>query len=240
MTEERLQKFISGCGVTSRRKAEELILSGAVTVNGVVADRLGIKIDTDKDVVSVEGRTISYATKRTYIKLYKPTGYVTTVKDQFGRKCVMDLIDIDIRVYPIGRLDYDTEGLLLLTDDGELANRLMHPKFNVFKTYMADVDKAIDDECIERLRSGVMIEGRKTSEARVRLTNRKRETSSVEISIREGRNRQVRKMFEAVGCTVLKLKRISYGKITLSSLKPGQWCHLTDSEVCYLKTLGIN
>ncbi len=239
MGEERLQKYIASCGITSRRKAEELILSGKVKVNGVVINTLGTKIDDEKDVVLVDDKIINKNLNFIYIKLNKPIGYVTTVKDQFNRDTVIDLIDIKERIYPIGRLDYNTSGLLLLTNDGDLANKLMHPKYHIYKTYVADIDGHISQEAINKLKTGVTIdEFYKTAPANVKLLTSVNNTSKVEISIYEGKNRQVRKMFNAVGHEVKALKRISFGEIELSDLKPGKWLNLSDMEIKFLKYEG--
>lgn len=235
MEEERLQKYIARCGVSSRRKAEELILNGCVKVNGVVVTELGTKINPEKDAVMVDNKIISETESFIYIKLYKPEGYVTTVKDQFGRKTVIDLININERIYPIGRLDYNTSGLLLLTNDGDLANKLMHPKYNIYKTYIAEVDGRISDEAIMRLKNGVRIEDYKTAPARVNLISLSSTSSVVQVSIYEGKNRQVRKMLQAVGHNVRTLKRISFGKINLDDLKPGSWVNLNEEEIKFLK-----
>ena len=238
MEEERLQKYIARCGVASRRKAEELILNGDVKANGLIIKELGSKINPEKDAVTVYDKKIYEKDEHIYIKLYKPEGYVTTVKDQFNRKTVLDLINIKERIYPIGRLDYNTSGLLLLTDDGDLANRLMHPKYHIYKTYEADIRGSISRDSINKLKSGVIIDGYKTAPAKVKLLNQKetrQNISSVQISIYEGKNRQVRKMFEAVGHNVIKLKRISFGEINLVDLKSGQWKYLTEDEIKFLK-----
>lgn len=235
MEEERLQKYIARCGISSRRKAEDLILNGCVKVNGVVVTELGTKINPEKDVVFVDNIKISETEGFIYIKLYKPEGYVTTVKDQFGRKTVIDLINITERIYPIGRLDYNTSGLLLLTNDGDLANKLMHPKYHIYKTYIAEVEGRISDEAVMRLKSGVKIEDYKTAPARVDIVKISVNSSIVQVSIYEGKNRQVRKMLDAVGHTVRTLKRISFGKINLGDLKPGAWVHLNEEEIKFLK-----
>lgn len=235
MEEERLQKYIARCGISSRRKAEDLILNGCVKVNGVVVTELGTKINPEKDVVFVDNKKISETEGFIYIKLYKPEGYVTTVKDQFGRKTVIDLINITERIYPIGRLDYNTSGLLLLTNDGDLANKLMHPKYHIYKTYIAEVEGRISDEAVMRLKSGVKIEDYKTAPARVDIVKISVNSSIVQVSIYEGKNRQVRKMLDAVGHTVRTLKRISFGKINLGDLKPGAWVHLNEEEIKFLK-----
>lgn len=235
MEKERLQKYIASCGVCSRRKAEELILEKRVKVNGIIVEELGVKIDENVDCVTIDGKEIVKCDKKIYIKLHKPEGYITTSKDQFGRKTVLDLIDIDDRVYPIGRLDYDTSGLLILTNDGDLANKLMHPKYHIYKTYVAKIDGVINVNALEKLKTGVFIEDYKTSPAKVRLINSINNSSEVEISIYEGKNRQVRKMFEAVGHNVSKLKRVSFGKINLKGLSLGQWAYLAEEEIQFLK-----
>ncbi len=234
---ERLQKYIAACGVTSRRKAEELILNGHVKVNGIIANELGTKIDPQNDIVTVNDKIITEKNNFIYIKLNKPLGYVTTVTDQFGRKTVLDLINIKERIYPIGRLDYNTSGLLLLTNDGELANKLMHPKYNIYKTYVATVKGQISEEALQSLRNGVLIEDYKTSPAKIKLIEFKNYKSTVQVSIYEGKNRQVRKMFDAVGHNVLSLKRISFGEISLNILNLGEWAYLNDSELNFLKKI---
>ena len=234
MAEERLQKYIARCGVTSRRKAEELILQGHVKVNGLLVNELGSKVDPKKDTVTVFDKKIYINDEHIYIKLYKPEGYVTTVKDQFNRKTVLDLINTNERIYPIGRLDYNTSGLLLLTDDGDLAYRLTHPKYQIYKTYEAVVKGNISRDSINKLKNGVLIDDYKTAPAKVELLSQNT-VSTVQISIHEGRNRQVRKMFDSVGHPVIKLKRISFGNINLDGLNLGQWKYLTDDEIEFLK-----
>ena len=235
MSEERLQKFIASCGIASRRKAEEMILNGKVKVNNVIINTLGVKIDATRDIVTINNRTVTKEDNFIYIKLYKPIGYVTTVKDQFGRKTVLDLINIKERIYPVGRLDYNTSGLLLLTNDGDLANKLMHPKYHIYKTYVADTEGVIIQESINKLKKGVIIENYKTSPANVKILKTESFSSKVEISIYEGKNRQVRKMFESAGHKVKHLKRISFGQINLDNLKPGQWTFLNNKEINFLK-----
>jgi len=233
--EERLQKYIARCGVASRRKAEEIILQGNVKVNGIIIKELGSKINPEKDIVTVNNQRIYEKQKNIYIKMYKPEGYITTVKDQFNRKTVLDLINIKERIYPVGRLDYDTSGLLLLTDDGDLANKLMHPKYRIFKTYEAEIEGGISEDSINKLRNGVLIDGYETAPAKVKLLKKTQKNSFVQISIHEGKNRQVRKMYEKVGHRVIKLKRLSFGNINLDGLREGQWKYLTDDEIEYLK-----
>lgn len=232
---ERLQKYIARCGVSSRRKAEGLILDGHVKVNGKIVTELGTKVDALKDIVTVNNKKISIVNNYIYIKLYKPEGYVTTVKDQFNRKTVIDLIDIKERIYPIGRLDYNTSGLLLLTNDGDLANKLLHPKYLIYKTYIAEVERHITDVSLNNLKTGVVIDNYKTAPAKVKLLKYMDNRSLVQISIHEGKNRQVRKMFDAVGHPVKSLKRISFGEINLGALEIGSWKHLSSDEIQFLK-----
>lgn len=231
MGEIRLQKFIANCGVTSRRKAENLIINGKVKVNGVIITELGTKINSTKDIVTVNNDIIIKNNNFIYIKLYKPEGYVTTVKDQFARKTVIDLISINERIYPIGRLDYNTSGLLLLTNDGDFANKLMHPKFHINKTYEAEVKGLIKKETIEKLKTGVTIDGYKTAPAMVKVIEKSHNKSNVQIIIHEGKNRQVRKMFNAVGHNVISLKRTAFGKINLDNLSLGKWKYLSNDEI---------
>ena len=225
----RLNKYIAECGICSRRKADILIESGKVLVNDIVIKDLGVKIDDTKDQVKVDGKTISKEDKFVYIMLNKPKGYVTTNSEQFGRKSVLDLIDTDYRIFPIGRLDMNTEGLLLLTNDGEFANKLMHPKNKVEKTYIANVKGNITEEKIENLRNGVDIGGYITKPAQVRIISK--DKNEIEIKISEGKNRQVRKMCEAVGLKVINLKRTSIGKLNLGNLKIGEYRYLNKNEI---------
>ena len=225
----RLNKYIAECGICSRRKADILIESGKVLVNDIVIKDLGVKIDDTKDQVKVDGKTISKEDKFVYIMLNKPKGYVTTNSEQFGRKSVLDLIDTDYRIFPIGRLDMYTEGLLLLTNDGEFANKLMHPKNKVEKTYIANVKGNITKEKTEHLINGVDIGGYITKPAQVRIISK--DKNEIEIKISEGKNRQVRKMCENVGLRVLDLKRTSVGKLNLGNLKIGKYRYLNKNEI---------
>ena len=243
----RLNKFIAGSGFTARRKADELIGEGRVTVNSEVVVSLGTKINPDEDTVRVDGELIKPQSEKKgkliYILLNKPAGYVTTTSDEKNRPTVLDLVKIKHRIYPVGRLDYDTEGLLLLTNDGELANKLMHPRYGVYKTYIVKINKPIDEKSLKRLREGVRIDkGRgasalvRTSETRVNVVP-KTEGRQIRISIHEGRNRQVRKMLEAVGCYVRKLKRIEYANLNLKGLREGEWRYLSGEEIKKLKKI---
>lgn len=233
----RLQKYMAECGVASRRKAEQMIIDGRVKVNGELITELGFKVD-ENDVVLVDDKKISPESEFVYIMLHKPTGCVTTASDQFDRKTVMDYLSgVKQRVYPVGRLDYDTSGLLLLTNDGELTYRLTHPKHNVDKTYIASLDRTPDEDELERLRKGIMLDERRTAPAEVELLGIQQGHQQVKITIHEGRNRQVRRMCEAIGCKVLRLDRIGVGKLRLGELKKGHYRELTKDEVNYIKSL---
>ena len=228
---ERLQKVIANSGYCSRRKAEELICNGEVKVNGKIVTELGTCVDKS-DAITVSGKSLTYEQKE-YILLNKPRGVITSTNDEKGRKTVLDLIDTDKRLYPVGRLDYDTTGALLLTNDGELANLLMHPKNNIEKLYIAKVNGFVDKDSLIKLANGVYIDNFKTSKANVRLKkyDKKTNTSIVEIIIHEGKNHQVKKMFEAVGYEVLKLKRERISFLTIDSLKSGEYRYLSLKEV---------
>lgn len=238
MAQERLQKFLSECSVASRRKSEELIKAGKVKVNGRVA-QIGDKIDTKKDTVTVNGKKVVAVKQKYYIMLNKPRGYVTTMSDELGRKCVAELVeDVGATVYPVGRLDRDSEGLLLLTNDGAFANAVMHPRKHVPKTYRVTVRSNINDDQILRLETGIDIEGdgRETLPASVRVIEKSAGRSVFEITIYEGRNRQIRKMCENVSLEVIRLKRNAVGSIKLGMLQPGKWRELTDDEVHKLQS----
>jgi 23S rRNA pseudouridine2605 synthase len=226
----RLNKFISNAGVTARRKADELIFTGRVTVNMKTVTEPGTKVNPEKDVVKVDGEKVKPQSEFIYVVLFKPRGYVTTTHDEKGRPTVMDLIGLNTRLYPIGRLDYDTDGVLLLTNDGEFANMMMHPRHKIFKTYFAKLDKPIEDHDIRKLKEGVVIDGRPTSRAKVRIIPNSGE-QNIWISIHEGRNRQVRRMLETLGYVVQRLKRVEYARIGLDDLKPGDWRYLTPEEL---------
>lgn len=234
----RLQKILSAAGVASRRASEQMILEGRVSVNGKTVLELGTKADPEKDAIKVDGRRIKTQIVHRYILLYKPKGYVTTRSDPEGRRTVMDLIGEGDYIYPVGRLDYDSEGLLLLMTDGELAARLMHPRHEVDKEYEVIVMGTPDPKALDKLRRGVFIEGGRTSPAAVHVGSTvkgPRPTTKLTITIHEGRNRQIRKMCSAVGLPVRDLRRIRMGPIMLGRLKPGQWRDLTAGEVKRLK-----
>lgn len=224
----RLQKYISDSGITSRRKAEELILDGRVKVNGIVAT-LGCKVDEINDVIEIDSKVISKEENKVYIMLNKPTGYLSSVSDDRGRKTVVDLVDVKERIFPVGRLDFDTEGLLLLTNDGEFTYKITHPKFEITKTYIAKLDKNVNPEDLKKFLKGVKIEDYLALAKEVSLINE--DKNEVLITISQGKNRQVRKMFEKIGYKVITLKRISIGKLMLGTLKKGEWKHLSKKEL---------
>lgn len=228
---KRLQKAIAESGYCSRRKAEELIVNGKVKVNNVIIKELGTKVNSE-DSIEIEGKLLTRENKE-YILMYKPRGVVTTTKDDKKRKTVMDLVDTDKRLYPVGRLDYDTTGALLLTNDGELANILMHPKNHVEKLYVAKIEGIISSIDINKLKKGVIIDGYKTAPAKVKIEkiDKKNNVSYVELIIYEGKNHEVKKMFEAIGYKVLKLKRESFSFLTLDGLKSGEYRYLTIHEI---------
>ena len=231
---ERIQKIISASGLTSRRHAEEMILAGRVTCNGEVC-LLGQKADTQKDVICVDGKQLPMAPKSVYLMLNKPRGYVTTLQDEKGRKNAAQLVeDCGCRVYPIGRLDMDSEGLLLFTNDGEFANHLMHPKHEVEKTYIVSVCGFSDDN-FSLLERPVELDGYKIRKPLLRLVRRDGEKAVIEITIHEGRNRQIRRMCQLAGMQVQRLKRIREGAISLGDLSLGKWRYLTETEISVLK-----
>jgi pseudouridine synthase len=238
----RLQKILSQAGVSSRRAAEKLIADGRVTVNGRTILTMGVKADPRKDDIRVDGRRIKAAAQLRYILLYKPAGYVTTRSDPQRRRTVMDLLaGVREYVYPVGRLDYDTEGVLLLTNDGDLAARLTHPRHGVARTYEARVAGMPDREAIERLRNGIPLDGHRTLPADVVLLNegRRDRDGILRLTIREGRNRQVRRMCEAVGHPVQSLRRTRFGPLSDRRLHPGQWRELTSEELTSLKVQSL-
>lgn len=231
---ERLQKIISARGICSRRKAEEMIQEGRVTCNGIVA-KLGDTANPETDEIRVDGELLPAASSYVYIMLNKPRGYVTTLSDEKGRPNAAQLIDCGVRVYPVGRLDMDSEGLLLFTNDGEFANRLMHPKHEVNKTYRVLVQN-YSEENLERLKQPIELDGYRIRTPEVKLLRtRDRGQAQLLVTIHEGRNRQVRRMCDAAGMKVLRLQRISEGKVKLGQLECGKWRHLTREELELLK-----
>jgi 23S rRNA pseudouridine2605 synthase len=239
--EQRLQKIIAQAGIASRRAAEKLIADGRVTINGETVREMGVKADPSTADIRVDGRRVKSAERHRYILLYKPAGYVTTRSDPQRRRTVIDLLrGVKEYVYPVGRLDYDTEGLLLLTNDGDLAAMLTHPRHEVERTYEARVKGVPNDDAIDELRRGIPLDGRRTQPADVALANKGRRDHDgvVIITIREGRNRQVRRMLEAVGHPVQSLTRIRIGPISDRRLKPGDWRELTGEELTRLRDLA--
>ncbi|GAA0120698.1 MAG: rRNA pseudouridine synthase [Clostridium argentinense] len=238
--QERLQKYMASCGVASRRKCEEIILDGKVKVNDKVVTELGVKIDPEIDKVIFNGKIIKPEKRKVYIALHKPEGYVSTVSDERGRKTIIDLIDVKERIYPIGRLDYDTSGLILLTNDGDVYNNVIHPREIINKVYIATVKGVPTREEIDKLCKGVDIGGYITAPAQCTIVKKNNEdknniTSDLKIIIHEGKNRQVRKMCDAINHKVIKLKRLSVGKIKLGNLPKGKYRFLNEDEIKYLK-----
>ncbi len=233
--EIRLQKYLAESGVASRRKSEVLIAAGEVKVNGVPAE-IGDKIDPSRDKVTLRGKPVVGAGSPLYIMLHKPRGFITTMSDERDRKCVAGLVEeVPGRVYPVGRLDKDSEGLLLMTNDGDFANTMMHPAHHVPKTYRVTVRPAVTEEQLTLLSVGVEIDGRMTAPARVKVLSQGRGRVVLEMVLYEGRNREIRKMCEALGLEVARLKRIAVGPVKLGMLQPGKWRELTKEEMKALK-----
>lgn len=228
MSEIRLNKYIANAGVCSRRAADKLIDEKKVKVNGKLELEKGTIIDIDKDSVEVNGKKISISEKKVYILLNKPKGYITTAKEQFNRPFVLDLINEKKRVYPVGRLDMDTSGLLILTNDGQLTNKITHPKNHIYKTYEVILKNELSNVDMQKLEKGVDIGGYVTQPAKVQKLDDKK----ARITISEGKNRQVRKMFETVNNQVVELKRISIGKLTLENLEVGKFKYVKYEEIC--------
>lgn len=234
----RLQKYIAACGIASRRTSEKIIADGRVSVNGEIVTQLGTSVDEFRDVVAVDGVLLSPESEKHYLAYNKPVGEVTTVSDPEGRPTVMDkFADYPVRLFPVGRLDYDSEGLLLLTNDGEMMNRVLHPSHEVIKTYWTKLSNHVTPDEIAALRKGVIIGGKITSPATVRLIRENTFDTVLLISIHEGRNRQVRRMAEAVGHKVISLRRVGFGPVMLGDLPAGMWRPLTASEISRLKEI---
>ena len=232
---ERLQKVLAKAGIASRRGAEELIRQGKVRVDGRVVTEMGIKVDPETQDIQCDGITLTSQEKKVYILLHKPTGYLSTVDDPQGRPIVTDLLkNIKERVYPVGRLDLDTEGALLLTNDGELAQKILHPSHEVNKTYVARVKGVPGRKKLDTLSKGIELEGRKTWPASIKVMKTEAQSAVIEITIHEGRKRQIRKMFDAIGHPVLGLKRIAYGKLKLGELRPGKYRFLTPADIKFI------
>ncbi len=233
----RLNKYLADCGVDSRRNCDEIIAQGRVKVNGKTVTRLGVDVDPENDSVSLDGRRLRQKRRDVYVMLHKPKGVVCTAKDDKGRKTVLDLVDVKARLFPVGRLDYDTEGLLLLTTDGQLAQTLTHPSHHIPKTYVARIFGELSEEEEKSLEKGVLLDGALTQPASVKVVEKDDRTSRIEITIFEGRNRQVRRMLESVGKDVEFLKRVSVGELRLGGLSRGKYRFLTEKEINYLKSL---
>lgn len=233
----RLQKHLAECGIASRRKSEELIEMGKVKVNGHIAT-LGTKVDPKRDKITVRGKTVVANTTKMYIMLHKPRGFVTTASDEKGRKCVTDLVkDAPVRLFPVGRLDMNSEGLLLMTNDGEFSNRLTHPSYHVNKTYRVTVKGDVVDEKIIQLKEGIMLDGEKTLPCDCFIAERKTDRTVLIFIIQEGRNRQIRRMCEAVGLEVLRLKRTEIAGVKLGMLPRGSWRPLNEKEMRRLTSI---
>ncbi len=241
MKEElRLQKFLAQCAVASRRGAEELIAAGKVRVNGKVA-ALGTKIDPKKDKVTVSGKRIVNKEEKMYIMLHKPRGFVTTMSDEQDRKCVADLVaDAGVRLHPVGRLDRNSEGLLFMTNDGEFTNFLTHPSRHVSKVYRVTVRETVKEEQLEKMRDGIVIEGIKTLPCDADVIQKEEGRTVIRMVLYEGRNREIRKMCEAVGLTVIRLKRTEIAGIKLGMLPQGRWRELTEKELKRLQNISIS
>lgn len=231
----RLQKYLASCGVASRRNAEKMISDGRVSVNGETVTEMGIQVDEEKDEVRVDGAIVYPEAELHYLAYNKPIGEVTTSHDPEGRATVMDHFrDYPVRLFPVGRLDYDSEGLLLLTNDGEMMNHVLHPSYEIRKVYLTSVSNKVTDEEMDRLRRGVLFDGKMSSPAGVRLVRYNAFSTDLLITIHEGRNRQVRKMIEAIGHQVVHLKRVQFGPVKLNDLPSGKWRKLTEDEISKL------
>ncbi|KZL91128.1 pseudouridine synthase [Clostridium magnum] len=235
--EERLQKYMATCGVASRRKSEEIIQQGRVKVNGVVIKELGYKVDIEKDEVFVDNNKIKKEERKVYIALNKPEGYVCTVKDEKGRQTILDLVDVDERIYPIGRLDYDTSGLILLTNDGDVYNKIIHPREEKNKVYIALIKGIPSKKSIEQFEKGIDIGGYITAPSKIKVINTFTDASKVEIIIHEGKNRQIRRMCDAIGHPVLSLQRVQIGNIKLNKLSKGKWRFLNEKEIIDIRNM---
>ncbi len=233
----RLNKYLANAGIASRRKCDDLIAAGRIKVNGKVIKEMGFRIEESTDQVSYDDRVVTVEKQFRYILLNKPTGYVSTVSDEYNRPTVLDLVSLNERIYPVGRLDYDSSGLLLLSNDGELTNMLLHPKFKVEKVYHVLLDKLITQIALYHLEQGIDLEGKRTSRCKITQIRVMDNRSLLEVKIREGWNRQIRRMFDAYGYRVESLERIAFGPLTLTGLKPGEWRPLSRYEVAKLKRL---
>ncbi len=233
----RLNKFLAQAGISSRRGADLLIQSGRVTVNGVKIEKLGILIDEEKDDIRVDGKKGSLPEKFVYILLNKPKGYLCTVKDNFGRPTVLDLLSKDRKVFPVGRLDLDTEGVLLLTNDGELAYRLTHPKFQVEKSYLVTVKGEMNEKILKNFHKGIKLNDGEIAKGEAKILKVQKGSSVFEVKLKEGRKREIKRMCKAVGLTVIDLVRTKFADLTTKNLKPGAWRYLREKEIVRLKEM---
>ncbi len=237
----RINKYLSAAGVSSRREADRLIEQGRVKVNGKIVQTLGSKIDENKDRVEVDGKTVEGTQGKVYMLLNKPPEFLVTLKDPFQRPTIMDFLPkLKTRIFPVGRLDFDSEGLLLMTNDGELANRLIHPRYEIKKNYLVKIQGHPEKVQISRLERGIPIDGKKTAPAKIFPISSTPKRSLFKVELHEGRKREIRRMFEAIGYHVLLLRRIKFAGLTLDGLNPGDWRYLTDIEVQNLyKKVGL-
>ena len=233
----RINKFLAQCGIASRRKCEELIMNGEISVNGRVVNQLGLNIDEKKDIVTYNGETVKINKDYVYIKLHKPKGYICSANDDRGRKTIYSLINLDksARLFSIGRLDYNTEGLIILTNDGDFANRVIHPSREIEKEYIVRIEGDIKESEMAVLRAGVVIEGMRFPSAKVQLIGYDDNNARLSVVIKEGLNRQVRRMFEAIGKNIILLKRVRIGLVTLGGLPRGKYKELTKEEIALLE-----
>lgn len=239
MSEVRLQKYLAEAGIASRRKCEELISQGRVEVNGLIVTTPGTKISGNERIL-VDGIEASLEQNKIYILLNKPVGYISSAKDQFSRKTVLDLVGtVKERIYPVGRLDYDTSGLIILTNDGDFANKMTHPRHQMQKVYRAEIMGRLSDSDIESFKRGIVIDDYKTAPAGIQIINSAQDRSVVEVTIHEGKNRQVRNMFEALNHPVVRLKRVAIGFVEISGLEEGKWRYLSKNEILRLKESAL-
>jgi 23S rRNA pseudouridine2605 synthase len=235
MTQERLQKYLARCGVASRRASEQIITGGRVRVNGQRVDQLGTSVDPERDRIEVDGRRVRPPAMLTYVALNKPIGVVSAASDPRGRRTVLDLVPRDARLFPVGRLDYDSEGLILLTDDGDLAMRLTHPRHSVEREYRALLGGEVTEEILDRLSAGIELDGTRTAPATFERLETHPDGVWVRVVLHEGRNRQIRRMVEALGLDVVRLVRVRVGSLELGSLPAGGWRRLSAAEVAALR-----
>lgn len=237
--EERLQKYMAECGIASRRKCEVFIVEGKVKVNGETVTELGVKVNPISDIIEYEGNIIKREEKKIYILLNKPEGYICSAKDEKGRETVIDIVKVKERIYPVGRLDYDSSGLIILTNDGEIYNKIIHPRKEINKTYVVKVKNKFEDSDIKAFERGIDIGGYVTAPATVSVLNYddNKKVTTLEIKIHEGKNRQIRRMCSALNHDVLSLKRVSIGEIKLGYLKKGEYRNMTEEEITYINSL---